>query len=147
MEVLSMKFYYIEPEVAGRIGENSIIDVSVHPPIVSKLHYEFDGWLGDELLESFPCFIVSSNFGKALEIECLSGFSLSEVQISCSEQFLELYPNNNLPMFYWLRVSGIAGQDDFGISDKCRLVISDRTFDVARNFQIKNADLDEFYPC
>jgi hypothetical protein len=31
------------------------------------LHHRFEGWLGDELLETFPCFLVSSAMAAALE--------------------------------------------------------------------------------
>ena len=57
-----MKYYMIEPEVAGEIGENTIYDNydeiinQKKKPIISHLHYIFDGWLGDELLEVTPCF-------------------------------------------------------------------------------------------
>ncbi|HKB91644.1 MAG TPA: hypothetical protein VKC60_14085 [Opitutaceae bacterium] len=61
-----MKYYYIEPEVAGSLGENTVIHREVHPPRVSKLHYRFDGWLGDVLLESFPSFIVAEDVEKKL---------------------------------------------------------------------------------
>ena len=36
-----MKYFYIQPEVAGGLGKNTVMDRSVHPPIVSRLHYEF----------------------------------------------------------------------------------------------------------
>ena len=55
-----MQYVYIEPEVAGGLGDHTVMDRSVHPPIVSKLHYQMEGWLGDALLESFPVFIVIS---------------------------------------------------------------------------------------
>lgn len=45
-----MKYFYIEPEVAGGLGRNTVMNRAVHPPVVSKLHYHFDGWLGDVLL-------------------------------------------------------------------------------------------------
>ena len=41
-----MNFYYLEPEVSGGIGDSTILDTSVHPPIVSALEYEFEDWLG-----------------------------------------------------------------------------------------------------
>ena len=40
-----MKYYVLEPEVAGGLGENSIVDHSVVPFQVTRLHYEFEGWL------------------------------------------------------------------------------------------------------
>ena len=61
-------YYFIEPEVAGGWGGNTIADTSVHPPKISKLHYQFDGWLGDDLLESFPCFIVSESLKHESEV-------------------------------------------------------------------------------
>lgn len=42
------KFFALEPEVAGGLGPNTVMDRSVHPPRVSHLHYVFDGWMGDD---------------------------------------------------------------------------------------------------
>lgn len=61
-----MKCFCIEPEVAGGIGEITVMDRSRHPPIVSKLHYCFDGWGGGVLLTSFPCFIITQAAQKKL---------------------------------------------------------------------------------
>lgn len=38
-----MKFFYIEPEVAGGFGERTRLDTTVHPPVVHELEYEFQG--------------------------------------------------------------------------------------------------------
>lgn len=68
-----MKYYMIEPEVAGEIGENTIYDNydeiinQKKKPIISHLHYIFDGWLGDELLEVTPCFLISERLKKEIE--------------------------------------------------------------------------------
>ena len=40
-------FHVVEPEVAGALGDRTEMDSSIHPPIVKRLHYEFQGWLGD----------------------------------------------------------------------------------------------------
>lgn len=53
----SKKFYAIQPEVAGNIAESEG-DLTARPPLIRKLHYVFDGWLGDVLLEALCCFIV-----------------------------------------------------------------------------------------
>lgn len=34
---------------------------------IKYLHYEFEGWIGANLLESTPAFIVSSKLGTELE--------------------------------------------------------------------------------
>lgn len=55
------KYYVVEPEVAGGFGINTVFTrTEGKPMVVHKLHYEFDGWLGDSLLETTPCYIVRS---------------------------------------------------------------------------------------
>ena len=53
-----MNYYAIEPEVAGGLGPNTVMNRTLHPPAVSKLHYNLDGWLGDVLLETFPALLL-----------------------------------------------------------------------------------------
>ena len=134
-------FYYIEPEVAGGLGPNSIIDTSVHPPMVKKLNYQFDGWLGDHLLESSPCFIVSQPLREALEENKLTGFQFDEVQTTTSEQFKESLIKKSLPKFFWLKVVGKSGKDDFGIAEDHRLVVSDKVIALLRRLGIQHADV------
>lgn len=139
-----MKYFYIEPEVAGGLGENTVIDPSVHPPIISKLHYEFDGWLGDLLLETFPCFIVTKDAKRKLQSIGATGIRFDEVEITTSEMFRGLYPNRQLPEFFWLQIQGKPGQDDFGIADDLGLVISERALEVLRELGISNALVTPF---
>jgi hypothetical protein len=49
-----MDFYAIEPEVAGELGEGTVMDTSVHPPRVSAVEYVITDWLGDDIIESYP---------------------------------------------------------------------------------------------
>ena len=37
-----MKYVYVEPEVAGGLGQGTEMDTSVHPPVVRKLQYELE---------------------------------------------------------------------------------------------------------
>ena len=46
-----MNYHIVEPEVAGGVGPHTVMDRRAHPPVVTKLHYEFEVWLGDELLK------------------------------------------------------------------------------------------------
>jgi hypothetical protein len=139
-----MDYFYIEPEVAGGLGEKTVLDSSVHPPRVDRLHYKFDGWLGDVLLESFPCEIATSSAAHALMDAAVTGVQFADVEVSTSEAFRELHPQLALPMFRWLRVSGVAGKDDFGIADDLRLVVSQRALDILRPLGIGNATLEHF---
>ncbi len=139
-----MKYYQIEPEVAGGIGEHSVIDRSSGKMIVRKLHYEFDGWLGDELLTSTPCFIVSERLAREIERAQLTGVSFDEAEVTTSDQFRELHPNLQLPKFVWLQIVGKPGQDDFGKARCHGFVISERALKVLRGRGISNADITPF---
>ena len=139
-----MKYYQLEPEVAGGFGEHCIIDRGSGKMVVRKLHYEFDGWLGDELLESTPCFIVSERLARQIERAQLTGISFNHVEITKSDQFDELYPNRQLPKFVWLQIEGRPGQDDFGIGPDPGLVISERALEVLRGVGISNALITDY---
>lgn len=98
-----MKYYILMPEVAAMgLGKNTIMDRTVHPPIVSYLHYDFDVWLGDDLLEAFPCFIVTEGLAETIRNANLSGVEFHQVEISTSEQFKEMYGAREIPPFVWL---------------------------------------------
>jgi hypothetical protein len=138
------RYFVIEPEVAGGLGADTVMDSSVHPPRVSELHYEFEGWFGDDLLESFPCFIVTDRCRVALERARLSGCAFSTAKVTVSDTFHELYPGRSLPVFYWLKVSGVPGKDDFGISSDQRLTVSERVLRVLESFSIEHCDVEDF---
>ncbi|MBP1127131.1 MULTISPECIES: hypothetical protein [Pseudomonas] len=137
-------YYYIEPEVAGGLGDSTVMDTSVHPPKVTALEYRFEGWLGDALLESFPCFIVSDSLAIAIGEYRLSGVFFEDVLITKSDEFEEINPDITLPKFVWLKIGGKAGLDDFGLADDYRLVVSVMALNLLRGFGIDNADLEEF---
>jgi hypothetical protein len=127
-----MRYYTLEPEVAGGIGPRTVMDRSTHPPIVTTLHYVMDGWLGDELLEGFPVFIVTQRLGVAIKHAGLTGVRTEEVQLTVSDEFQELYPKRPIPPFFWLKITGKPGVHDFGMSKNHRLVISDRALQLMR---------------
>ncbi|RMO74291.1 MULTISPECIES: hypothetical protein [Pseudomonas syringae group] len=139
-----MNYYHIEPEVAGSLGAQAVIDTESWPPKVSRLEYQFDGWLGDELLEMFPCFICTTALAGALSDGKLSGVAFESVVISKSENFLELYPDTALPEFYWLQVRGLAGADDFGVDKNNRLVVSHTALTILKNFNVNHAEINVF---
>lgn len=131
-------FFLLEPEVAGGLGERTVMDTASHPPKVEHLHYELEGWLGDDLLESFPAYVVTRTMGDRLVNAELDGFTLRHVEISRSSTFEELYPSRDLPAFTWLDVSGVAGESDVGVDPKARLVVSGRAMVVLRGASLDN---------
>jgi hypothetical protein len=146
----------LEPEVAGGIGKGTVMDRSCYPPVVSKLNYEFDVWLGDVLLEGFPCWIVTVDAQEQIALAGLTGVTFGHVEISTSPLFREIYPTLTLPKFSWLKIVGTAGHDDFGIPmtsgtsqnapdpQKFKLVVSERALKLLQNLGIRHADVSQF---
>jgi hypothetical protein len=138
-----MKYYYIEPEVAGGIGPLSVVHESPGKLEIEKLHYVFDGWPGDELLESTPCYIVSLNLSNLIKSKQLSGIIFDEVEISCSESYRELNPNRKIPSFVWMKIVGTNKQDDFFQAENACLVVSEHAWNLIKPFAI-NAIVSDF---
>jgi hypothetical protein len=139
------EFYFVAPEVAGGLGERTECSHrSDGEFVVSRLHYEFCGWLGDELLETFPCFIVTRRLAERLEAAGLSGFILVEVEVTASAEFEDLYPGRVLPEFVWLKVHALARAADFGLTRDKRLIVSERALNVLRTGQLAYAEIKAF---
>jgi hypothetical protein len=138
-----VSFFRVEPEVAGGLGPNTEMDRSRRPPRIHKLHCVFDGWLGDDLVESFPAFVITSDALRRLQEAQLTGFEDGDVEIGRSEQFDELYPDRQLPEFRRLGVTGKARVDDFGTDDDGVLVVSDRVLGVLRQGSLDNAEVED----
>lgn len=136
--------YVLEPEVAGGWGPDTDADTSVHPPLVRRLVYQFEDWLGDDLLETFPCFVVTTRLAEAIRKSQLTGYSLEPIAITTSEQFVERNPRCTLPDFHILRAQGEGG--DFWIGEDYRLVVSDEAFDLLGNFSLKHCMVDKLPP-
>ncbi len=134
----------IEPEVAGGWGGNTKADTSCHPPIVEVLNYEFEGWLGDSILTSFPCYIVTKDLANTIKQGNLSGYEIGDCESTKSETFLELYPNKELPEFVWLKITGVAGSDDFGISDQHRLVVSEQALSTLQAHELNDCEIERY---
>lgn len=126
-------FRYVQPAVAGFWGEQTLVDMSVHPPIVHQLDYQFDGWLGDDILETFPCFIVSERLRGAIEDQEFTGVVFDKVIISRGKSLPE---DLILPTFYWLKVVGTPRQDDFAIAEDYRLIVSHAVYLMLKSFNV-----------
>jgi hypothetical protein len=138
-------YHVVEPEVAGGWGKNTdVIRIPGQPVVVNKLHYVFDGWLGDELLESTPCYIGTERLVDEIKRAKLRGVVFDEVEIAKSEQFDELYPNRELPKFMWLKMDGTPGEDDFGVTTDLQLVVSDEALAVLQRVGLSNAFVEPF---
>jgi len=139
-----MQYFYIWPNVAGGLGEHTVLDPSAHPPIVTKLHYEVEGWFGDVIVTTFPCFLVTEETQRALQKMGFSGATFADTEVTISEDCQEDQPGLELPPFVWLKVNGKAGRDDFGIAADYRLVISKRVLDLLESLGIPFAIVEPY---
>lgn len=134
-----MKYFYVDPEVAGGLGSRTVMDRSVHPPLVARLHYHIEGWLGDVVLESFPCFIVTLEVMDSLREFGATGVDFDDADISISAQFKETHPDLTIPHFVWMKIAGQASQDDFGAGSDGRMIVSEAALELLRKLGIAHA--------
>ncbi len=139
-----MEYFELEPEVAGELGEKTIIDTTTHPPIVGKLEFIFTGWLGDDIIECFPVFLVSERLKKLLQTTSLSGFTIEECDINISEKMRELKPSTNPGQFFWLKVYGKSNLEDFFISSDNMLIVSSKALEILNQVRIENCLIEEY---
>ncbi len=132
--------YFIEPEVAGQLGEKTLIDTSIRPPIVKYLHFVFYGWLGDDIIECYPVFLITDKLKSKLEECFLTGYKIKKCEIELSEEFKLLQPDVILPQFYWLEITG-GESDDFKIR-KNKLLVSELGYSIVKEFNLKNAIIE-----
>lgn len=147
-----MDMFRLEPEVAGEIGENS--KIKYEGGMLSEvefLHYEFAGWLGDELLTSYPCFIVSENIVDDILKSNLKGYRFEDIEISTSDEFKEMYPNRTIPNFKRLIPLGKVivsdekivqfSDDDFCLEDNVELVVSYKALEILKRHKMEYCEI------
>ena len=152
------KLYLLKPEVAGEQGPTTTIKNleeykvgKTQIPHVENLEYMFFGWLGDELLESFPCFIVTKKLGRKLIENGITGVKLTEVKVSKSEFFDEMEFNNELPDFVRLEPTGKVSfnssyklinwsGEDVCLATKAELVVTEKALGVLKQGSLNFCD-------
>lgn len=139
---MAKTYWRISFEVAGELAAGTEMDTSIHPPRVTRLHHRFEGWLGDDVLECFPCYLVTETVAKMLEGSGLSGFELGDVETSKSPEFDEMYPGRQLPRFRWLKITATQpNETDFRLTQDNRLELSDAAMALLRNSCIDHANV------
>lgn len=138
-----MQYYLLEPEVAGGIGDMS--EITYKDGMIDEvkfLHYEFDGWLGDELLTTTPCFIVTESLMGDIISSGLEGAEFKTIHMSLSEEFLDLYGKMEIPKFVEIKCKFVYEENmdnltsDFYIN-KCKdIIVSEKALNILRNHKL-----------
>jgi len=111
------------------------------------MHYQVEGWLEDDLITTLALFLVSQDVGEKLQASGLTGYELALAKVTTSAQYKLMAKNRPrpaLPKFCWLRVNGVAGQDDFGLSAEAMLVVSARGLEVLQLGRLAYCDIEPY---
>jgi hypothetical protein len=141
-----MIYFVLEPEAAGSFGPATIGDLRATPPLLAKFNYEFDTWLGDPLLEALGTFIVTDRLRQRLIEARTSGVAFGDVEVTKSSTYHAFYGDRPLPAFSWLKVTGRAGKDDFGLSSSGYLIVSEWIMNLLKAFGLKHHEVSEYGP-
>jgi hypothetical protein len=152
--------YLLEPEVAGELGPQTVFGpagIRGHRAVVD-LHYEFHSWLGDDLIESHPCQIVSVKLMRRIEEAHLTGAAFDSLVVTTSEDWKQLADLGRrmpaLPDFVWVRPQGRVIVDgpsscrdwsghEISHSQDSQLVVTARALGTLRAGGLAHCDIHE----
>ncbi len=134
-----MNFYLFKPDASGDEGDNTVYvgDPKARPCVISHLHYEFNLWPEDELLRSVSQYVGTQRLRQELEAlrPPVTGVDFADVEISGDEDEFERMErqgrsDSELGKWYWFKITGKAGLDDFAVAPVGHLVISERVASI-----------------
>jgi hypothetical protein len=129
-------YYLLIPAVYGTLGPRTLLDTSVHPPVVLKLDCLLDLVPADDLFATFPCFFATERLGNALIDSRMSGVKFGRVRARVSEAFQPKRSRVKTLAILRLHVSGRPREHDFGLESNKYLVVSQAALDIARTFTL-----------
>ena len=142
------KYNKVEAEVPGDFTRKSTIDRTKIPFKVLDLVYTFDRWLGDDIATSLGEFIVTERLRQRLVEFAGTGYYFDKVRVTKSEEFRLTIAERPtafppLPKFHWLKITGVAGQDDFGLGENWDLIVSEAALSVLNSCQFSFGTAEE----
>ena len=135
--------FRLDPQVAGELGEGTRLDGHSHPPTVDKVDYVLDGPDTDDLVQSFPVFLVTIRLGRVLLAADLTGFSLAEASVRPGDGYTDAFGEAPHRRFSWLQVRGVASQDDCWLDSTHLLCVSARMMDRLQGANLSNCTIEE----
>jgi hypothetical protein len=135
----------VQPEVIVGIGNDTEFAETVAPfKTVNGLHIDLEDWLGDDLMECHPCYIITEDLKNGLKKTAFSGYTISELKLTKSEYFADNYSvKKKLPVFYWFKINGKVNIDDVYLGDGRSLFLSEKFIKYLKeNFTVKYLEID-----
>jgi hypothetical protein len=107
------------------------------PNEITQLAYEFDDWLGDDLVTSTPVVLATARARDAIRAAGLTGVEFAPVTVGRSELFTDLN-DGDLPEWVWLRAVGEPGVDDVWTGGRSDLTVSERALSVLQQLALNH---------
>ncbi|WP_206743172.1 hypothetical protein, partial [Chryseobacterium sp. Leaf394] len=133
------------------LGEKTeFVEQKLTSKTVSKLHIKLEDWLGDDLMECYPCYLITENLKENLKNQTFTGYMIEDVEISMGEYFFNNYNvNKSIPKFYWLKINGDENKTDLYIGKEKKLFCSEKllnflTSNCVLNYLKINPERNEF---
>lgn len=136
--------YVLDPLVAGELGEGTELDTSMHPPNVQRLEYVIDEPYEDDLIQSFPVYLVSERLARRLIDEALNGFVIDDATVLRSDAYGERFGGEDgSPKDYkWLRLVP-HDAPDCQLNSELMLLVSDRMMAILREGSLRDCIVEE----
>jgi hypothetical protein len=133
--------YVLDPLVAGQLGERTDLDASTHPPVVRQVDYVVDLPTDEDLIQSFPVFLVSDDLAGALTAANLTGFRLDNADVRASDQY-GVFGGGDVPLkqYRWLRLDS-SDPADCWLDERFRLCVSDEMYAVISSHRIERCEV------
>lgn len=134
--------FRLDPDPAGELGDGTEY-VEGAPPRVSQVEWLFDYVPDDELLYRHPVYLVSRSLGERLDAAGVSGYELRDAELSKSDNWEDMEdPDTDVPDFRWLEVTGRPGEEDLGLDERARLVVTQRGLDALRQGRLDACEVE-----
>lgn len=139
-------YHSIGAEVPGYAAEgNTWNDERPFPDAVGTLRFEFEGWLGDDLVTSENFWLVTPRLAAALEASDLTGYELADVIVTLSDQFQVWPPTLEFPDGWRRLISTGTTQagTDIALEAHTDLLVSDAALALLRQHTLEQADVGD----
>ena len=128
--------FALEPQVAGEFGPATVFDHRQHPPTVTDVEYVLDHPDTDDLIESFPVYLVSDRL--TARLLDFPGLGFEAVVVRPGDNYLELF--GDAPHKPYVRLL-LDGSPDAWLGEDLVLCVSDRLMEVLRESDLRRGDV------
>lgn len=140
----SMPTFRVEPKVSGELGPDAVLNTSTWPPVVEYFQFAFDAWRGEDIVETFPTFLVTDRLRRALQSASITGLVFGHVDACKGEQFDILMRGADVDLGQWHRmdVVGRPDADDAWLVAN-HLTVNERLMALLSSFDLNGSIITE----